>query len=134
MTATLDEGLFDHLTSHPGLAALIGTRLHPDYFSEDEELPAIAYSLEDDRSMPTQQGPSALRQAIYRFDIWADTAAETVAVMKQMCAALDGYRGSFKDIPIVGVFFDGAGRSRDPDTQTFNVSMRFTIHYQEIQT
>ena len=30
--------------------------------------------------------------------------------------------------------FDGAGRSRDPDTQTFNVSMRFTIHYQERQT
>jgi len=129
---TLDEGLFDHLTTHPGLAALIGTRLHPDYFSEDEELPAIAYSLEDDRSMPTQQGPSALRQATYRFDIWADTAAETVAVMKQMCAALDGYRGSFRDLPMVGVFFDGAGRTRDPDTQTYNVSMRFTIHYQEI--
>ena len=131
MTTSLDEGIFDHLTSHSGLAALIGTRLHPDYFSEDEELPAIAYSLEDDRSMPTQQGPSALRQAIYRFDIWADTAAETVAVMKQMCAALDGYRGPFKGIPVVGVFFDGAGRSRDPDTQTYNVSMRFTIHYQE---
>ncbi len=132
MTATLDEGIFDHLTSHSGLAALIGTRLHPDYFPEDEELPAVAYSLEDNSSMPTQQGPSALREATYRFDIWADTAAETVAVMKQMCAALDGYRGSFKDIPVVGVFFDGAGRSRDPDTQTFNVSMRFTIHYQEI--
>jgi hypothetical protein len=134
MTATLDKGIFDHLTSHSGLAALIGTRMHPDYFSEDEELPAIAYSLEDDRSMHTQQGPSALRQAIYRFDIWADTAAEAIAVMKQMCAALDGYRGSFSDIPVVGVFFDGAGRSRDPDTQTFNLSMRFTIHYQEKQT
>lgn len=134
MTATLDEGLFDHLTHHAGLAALIRTPVHPDYFSEDEELPAIAYSLEDDRSMHTQQGPSALRQAIYRFDIWADTAAEAMAVMKQMCAALDGYRGSFKEIPVVGVFFDGAGRSRDPDTQTFNVSMRFTIHYQERQT
>lgn len=131
MTATLDEGLFDHLTHHAGLAALIGTRLHPDYFSEDEQLPAIAYSLEDDRSTQTQQGPSALRQAIYRLDIWADTAAEAMAVMKQLCAALDGYRGFFKDLPIVGAFFDGAGRSRDSDTQTFNVSMRFTIHYQE---
>ncbi len=131
MMATLDEGIFDYLTSYSGLAALIGTRLHPDYFSEDEELPAIAYSLEDDRSMATQQGPSALRQAIYRFDIWANSVANVMAVMKQMCAALDGYRGPFKDIPVVGAFFDGAGRSRDPDTQTFNVSMRFTIHYQE---
>ena len=111
MTTTLDEGPFDHLTGYAGLAALIGTRLHPDYFSEDEELPAIAYSLEDDRSMHTQQGPSALRQAIYRLDIWTDTAAEAMAVMKQMRAALDGFRGSFKGVPIVGVFFDGAGRS-----------------------
>ena len=131
---TLDEGLFDHLTGHAGVAALIGTRIHPDYFSEDEELPAIAYSLEDDRSMHTQQGPSTLRQAIYRFDIWADTVSEVMAVVRQMRAALDGFRGSFKDIPVVGAFFDGAGRSRDPDTQTFNVSMRFTIHYQETQT
>jgi hypothetical protein len=131
MTATLDEGLFDHLTSHAGLAALVGTRIHPDYFSEDEDLPAIAFSLQDDRSMHTQQGPSALRQAIYRFDIWADTASAAMEVVRQMQAALDGYRGSFKDVPIVGTFFDGAGRSRDPDTETVNVSMRFTIHYQE---
>jgi hypothetical protein len=128
---TLDEGLFDHLMGHAGVAALIGKRIHPDYFSEDEELPAIAYSLEDDRSIHTQQGPSALRQAIYRFDIWANTVSEVMAVVRQMRAALDGFRGFFKDIPVVGVFFDGAGRSRDPDTQTFNVSMRFTIHYQE---
>jgi hypothetical protein len=132
VTATLDEGIFDHLTSHQGLSALIGTRLHPDYFPETEPLPAIAYSLEDDRSVHTQQGPSALRQAVYRFDIWADTIAETTAVMRQLRSALDGYRGGFKDIPIVGVLFDGAGRTRDPDTEAFNVSMRFTIHYQEI--
>ncbi len=50
--------------------------------------------------MPTQQGPLALRQAIYRFDIWADTAAEVMGVMKQMCAALDGYRGLFKDVSL----------------------------------
>ena len=131
---TLDEGLFDYLTGHAGVAALVGTRIHPDYFSEDEDLPAIAYSLEDDRSMHTQQGPSALRQAIYRFDIWADTVSEVMAVVRQMRAALDGLRGSFKGIPIVGAFFDGAGRSRDPDTETYNVSMRFTIHYQEIST
>ncbi len=132
MTATLDEGLFDHLTSHAGLSARVGTRIHPDYFPEDEQLPAIAYALEDDRSMHTQQGPCGLRLAIYRLDVWADTAAETTEVMRQLCEALDGYRGSFKDIPVVGAFFDGAGRSRDADTEAFCVSMRFTIHYRQI--
>ena len=57
-TATLDEGIFDYLTSHLGLAALIGTRLHPDYFSKDEELPAIAYSPEDVPSRSTNRRSS----------------------------------------------------------------------------
>ena len=30
MTATLDEGLFDYLTSHEGLYPLVGKRIHPD--------------------------------------------------------------------------------------------------------
>jgi hypothetical protein len=101
---------------------------------EDEALPAVAYLLEDERSVHTMAGPSALRQAIYRFDIWADTAAEAMAVARQLLTALDGYRGSFKDVPIAGALFDGAGRTRDPGTETFNVSMRFTIHYQERPT
>ena len=131
MTATLDEGLFDYLTSHGGLAALVGKRIHPDWFPETEPLPAIAYSLEDDRSVHTQQGASSLREAVYRFDVWADTLAESTAVIRQLRSALDGYRGSFSDVPVAGVFFDGASRMRDPDTEAFNVSMRFTIHYQE---
>jgi hypothetical protein len=132
VTATLDEGLFDHLTSHAGLAAIVGTRVHPDYFTEDEPLPAIAYSLEDDRSMHTQQGPTSLRQAVYRFDVWAETVWETAETMRQMRAALDGFRGRFKDIPVLGAFFDGAGRTRDPDTEAFCISMRFTIHYRQV--
>jgi hypothetical protein len=132
MTTTLDEGLFDHLTSYEGLAALVGKRIHPDWFPETEPLPAIAYSLEDDRSAHTQQGASSLREAVYRFDVWAETLSQTTDVMRQLRAALDGCRGSFGDIPVAGVFFDGASRTRDPDTEAFNVSMRFTIHYQEI--
>ncbi len=115
-------------TSHAGLSALVATRIHPDYFPEDEELPAIAYALEDERSMHTQQWPSALREAVYRFEAWL----ETVGVVRQLRAALDGYRGGFKDIHVAGAFFDGAGRSRDPDTESFCVSTRFTIHYREV--
>ena len=55
-----------------------------------------------------------------------------MAVIRAARSALDGYRGGFKDIPVAGVFFDSISRDRDPDTEAFNVSMRFTIHYQEI--
>ena len=43
-----------------------------------------------------------------------------------------GYRGSFKDIPVSGAFLDSMGGERDSNTGAFCVSMRFTIHYQEV--
>jgi hypothetical protein len=46
--------------------------------------------------------------------------------------ALDGYRGAFKGIPIHGAFLDSLNRERDPDTGANCVSMRFTIHYQDL--
>jgi len=128
MTATLDEGLFDYLTHRAGLAALIGTRIHPDYFSEDEDLPQFAYSSRTTAPRTRNKGRRRCARQFTDSDIWADTAAEAVAVMKQLCAALDGYRGSSsRTSPIVGVFFDGAGRSRTQhaDIQRFNAISRF---------
>jgi len=46
-------------------------------------------------------------------------------------ALVQEYVAAIEHGEVAGVFFDGAGRSRDYDTRTFNVSMRFTIHYQE---
>jgi hypothetical protein len=54
--ADFDEALVDYLLGQPGIGALVARRIFPDYFPQDEQLPAIAYTLEDDSSQPTQQG------------------------------------------------------------------------------
>jgi len=128
----IDEALVDHLLGQAGLTALVATRIYRDYFPQDEQLPAIAYTLEDDSSQHTQQGPSGMREAVYQVNIWADTRREVMAVAREVRSALDGYRGAFKDIPIPGIFLDSLSRERDSDTGAFCVSMRFTIHYQEV--
>ena len=128
----IDEALVDHLLGQAGLTALVATRIYRDYFPQDEQLPAIAYTLEDDSSQHTQQGPSGMREAVYQVNIWADTRREVMAVAREVRSALDGYRGAFKDIPILGTFLDSLSRERDSDTGAFCVSMRFTIHYQEV--
>jgi hypothetical protein len=129
--ADFDEALVDFLLGRPGVAALIGRRIHPDYFPQSEPLPAIAYTLEDDSSQQTQQGPSGMREAIYQINLWADTRKEAMAIARQVRLALDGYRGAFKSIPILGAFLDSLDRERDSDTGAYCVSMRFTIHYQD---
>ena len=128
----IDEALVDHLLGQAGLTALVATRIYPDYFPQDEQLPAIAYTLEDDSSQHIQQGPSGMREAVYQVNIWADTRREVMAVAREVRSALDGYQGAFKDIPIPGTFLDSLSRERDSDTGAFCVSMRFTIHYQEV--
>jgi hypothetical protein len=127
-----DEALVDYLLGRPGIAVLVSKRIFPDYFPQSEQLPAIAYTLEDDSSQQTQQGPSGMRSAIYQINIWADTRREVTAVAREVRLALDGYRGTFKDIPIIGAFLDSLNRERDSDTGAYCVSMRFTIHYQEL--
>ena len=122
--ADLDEALVDYLLDRPGLTVLVGTRIFPDYFPQSEQLPAIAYTLEDDSSKHTQQGPSGMREAIYQVNIWADTRREVMAVAREVRSALDGFRGAFKDIPISGTFLDSLSRERDSDTGAYCVSMR----------
>jgi hypothetical protein len=130
--ADLDEGLVDFLLGRPGIAAIIAKRLYPDYFPQSEQLPAIAYTLENDSSQQTQQGPSGMREAIYQINIWADCRREVMAVAREVRSCLDGYQGAFKDVPITGAFLDGLSRERDSDTGAYCVSMRFTIHYHDL--
>jgi len=71
--ADFDEALVDYLVSRPGPAALVAKRIFPDYFPQSEQLPAIACTLEDESSPQTQQGASGMREAVYQFNVWADT-------------------------------------------------------------
>jgi hypothetical protein len=128
-----DEAVVDYLLGCPGIAGLVSRRIFPDYFPQSEQLPAIAYTLEDDSSQQTLQGPSGMRAAIYQINIWAETRREVMTVAREVRLALDGYRGAFKDIPIIGAFLDSLSRERDSDTGAYCVSLRFTIHYQELQ-
>jgi hypothetical protein len=126
-----DESLVDYLLGRPGIAALAARRIFPDYFPQSEQLPAIAYMLEDDASQQTRQGPSGMREAIYRINIWADTRHEVMSVAREVRLALDGYRGEFMNIAVIGSFLDGLSRERDSDKGAYCVSMRFTIYYLE---
>jgi len=127
-----DEALVDYLLGRPGIVALVSRRIFPDYFPQSEQLPAIAYTLEDESSQQTLQGPSGMREVVYQISVWADTRREVMAVAREVLVALNGYRGAFKDIPVSGAFLDSMSRERDSDTGAFCVSMRFTIHYQEV--
>ena len=126
-----DDALVNHLLSQPGLTVLVANRIYPDYFPQNGQLPAVAYTLEDDSSGHMMQGASGLRRAIYQINVWANTRREAMSVARLICKALDGFRGAFMDVSVPGAFLDSLDRERDPDTGSYCASMRFTIHYQQ---
>ena len=133
---TLEECLFDYLTAVPAIAAIIGPRawLFQDFFMQNQQLPAVAYALENDQSYETQQGPSALRRALYHFGIFAETADAAMRLAEAIRQALDGYKGSMGDRDYIVTLFDGMHRTRDPETMAFIVDTRFLIFYQQPKT
>jgi len=79
----IDEALVDFLLGQPGIAALVATRIFPDYFPQSEQLPSIAYTLEDDSLQPTMQGPSGMREAIYQVNVWsAEGIISTISTVR----------------------------------------------------
>ena len=130
---TLDECLFEFLTTDLGMLAAIGTRewLFPDFLKQNQPLPAVTYSMEEDHSIMTQQGPSALREGVYLFEVWDTTAKSAGEIEKALRDALDGFRGPMGDVDYVVALFAGSTHDRDPETMVFNVSMRFKVFYHE---
>jgi hypothetical protein len=129
----LEECLFEYVTAVPGIISIVGSRawLFQDFFAQNQMLPAVAYALENDQSYETQQGPSALRRALYHFGVFAETADAGMQLAEAIREALDGYKGAMGDRDYVVALFDGMSRSRDSEMLVFTVDMRFLIFYQQ---
>jgi hypothetical protein len=131
MTRPLDKALFNHLTNYVALERLIGTRLYPDLLPQNVTYPAIAYMLESELPEMVQQGPSGLRRAYYRFEIYGETIEDVDAIADAIENAMYGYtEGSPPLLPYMKVTSHETDRARDPDTMAFYRMERFTVWYQ----
>ncbi len=125
----LDAGLFSFLCAQEQLAALVGTRVFPDFAGQGEPSPLIVYQLEDYRPELAQAGPTGGGSAVYLLTIWAKTRAEAMELAGLLEACLHGYRGDWNGIRITGVTFDGGSRGYNPDTLTFSFQIRITVTF-----
>ena len=133
MMKPLEQCLFEYLTALPSIIAIVGSRawLFQDFFPQNQPLPSVAYAMENDESYMTQQGPSALRKALYHFGVWGDTADDATQLAQAIHEALDGYKGPMADRDYVVAQSRSMSRSRDPETKAIAIDMQFTIFYQQ---
>lgn len=88
----MTEDLITYLKADPTLTGLIGTRIYPDFAPNDPTKPYIVYRVQSD---PGRTKSNNVRERMYGFSIFADTALAAETIERRLDTLLD------KDVDIV---------------------------------
>ena len=80
-----------YLLTDPDITALIGTRIYPERFPQDSEMPTITYQRIFGTEGIDHQGPSGLGRARLQFDCWASTYGGAAGLCDEVRKALRVY-------------------------------------------
>ncbi len=139
----LMEAIYTHLTTHPGLSALVGTRVHPDTLPKSPQLPAIAYTQISGPRTYSHDGASGVADARIQFDIVAQSRDQCDAVAAQLESALSGYQGTLGGaggVEVDSCFLDAEATDYEDDVEprentsspegTFSQSLDFYFQFE----
>lgn len=101
---TIEEALYSYLTSHPGVSALVGTRVYPLKLPQNPKLPGptITYhkvSLFAQRTIGSS-GPQFYEER-FQFSCWAETYDEAKILAWTLISALQDYSGEIGTVKIL---------------------------------
>lgn len=127
----VEDAIFSRLSGFAGLAALIGTRIHPDTLPQEEPLPAIVYQRISTVHHHTHDGPSKLAAPRFQLTVWAETSKAARAVARQIFLALEGFKGTVSGVRIDAGLIDNELTDRDPETEEFRRIVEVFIWHDE---
>lgn len=131
----MTEDLVAYLIADSGLGALIGTgancRLYPDQAPKDPITPYVVYRIQ---AGPGRTKANAVRERIYGFSIFADTALTAETIERRLDALLD--KDVDINIPSSGYHIKSSWHSGDSsmpeqDTKKHHRAALYTLLYVE---
>lgn len=125
-----EEGLFDYLSNHAGLSALVGSRIYPSVLPQDPTLPAVTYFRV---STPRERAfkRSLLPQGMFQLDCWATTYPDAKDVAEQVRLALDMYRGTMGTETVLVSIIVNERDLYDPETGYWHPLVEVEIWWEE---
>lgn len=135
----LEAALYTQLKNHTGLAALVGTRIYPDFIPQSNTQDALCFRLEDTETVHTMGSDTSLEGVYYKISCFGTTKSQARAVATQVKAALrdfSGVMGGDGGVTVQRIFLEdeydeeAQGTNSDPKIKTRNFRvLEFLIWY-----
>ena len=88
---TLEQSLSEHLKN---AATTAGTRIRPEFLNENEQYPAVVYSIVSEIQEFSQDGPENLTEKRVAIDCYGKNYVQTVTLADEIITILQGFTGA----------------------------------------
>ena len=129
--ADVEQALFTRLSGFAGLTALVSTRVFPVTLPQQVTYPAVVMQKVSAVRHPAFNTDSGVTSARFQVSAFGKTYSATKAVIDQVRAALQRFRGTVSTVVIQDIMVDGEIHLYEPTNKTHQVSMDFLIHHRE---
>lgn len=133
---SIEEGLTYQLKNHAGLNALISGRVYPLRLPQSATLPAVTYQrISTPRVLTHDQAAGGLATPRFQFNCIAENYDTAKAIVAQVRAALNGFRGSFgsgaSTVTVWGSLSDNELDQFDPESGLYWTMTDYIIQHEE---
>jgi len=128
---TIEEGLYDYLSTDVGVSALVSTRIYPGTLPQNWTNPAISYQRISGERVRNLTGPAGRARPRIQIDCWADSYSGAKALATAVRSAMDGYAGLMGTTRVSSIVLESDTDFYETDIQVYRVSMDFWISHLE---
>lgn len=120
---TFAETLYDYLKNRVGVAALVGTRIHPVKLPQGSTLPALTFQRISD--VPEySHGGGMVREPMFQVTAWAGTYLEAEALSTQVILSANAWFHTMRG----SAFVSGVADLSEPMTKVYQVAVDVTFY------
>jgi len=119
---TLEEAIFDFLSTNAGIIAEVDDRVFPKRLPQNPSLPAIVFQVVSSVPNYTMDqagdppGTETFTKKRVQFDLWTETYEGLLPVRDALFAGISGFRGMMGSVKIESVFMRNELDGFEPDT------------------
>ncbi len=126
-----EDDFFTWISTQPGVTAVVGTRLYPDYLPQGVTYPAVRFEIDSDGGFKDMDGQGSTIRVEIRTDCVAVTKGGAKAVAEAIKAAMKNFTGLMGSSRIDRVFLETEFSTYEPNLEggMFRASQAWTLHY-----